>query len=39
VTLSRSEVEAALAVGQFKLLPWATCVLLALLYQDRMGLK
>jgi ADP-ribose pyrophosphatase len=39
VSLSRSEVEAALAAGQFKLLPWATCVLLALLYQDQMGLK
>jgi len=39
VILSRPEVEAALAAGQFKLLPWATCVLLALLYQDRMDLK
>lgn len=34
-TLSRSEVEAALAAGEFKVLPWATVVALALLYLDR----
>jgi ADP-ribose pyrophosphatase len=30
--LSRSEIEAALAAGQFKSLPWATVVALALLH-------
>ena len=35
VLLERAEVEAALAVGQFKVLPWAACVLMALQYQDR----
>jgi ADP-ribose pyrophosphatase len=33
--LSRSEVEVALASGEFKLLPWATAVALTLLYLDR----
>ena len=33
--LSRSEIEAALAGGEFKLLPWATIAALALLYLDR----
>jgi len=33
--LSHSEVEAALAAGEFKVLPWTTVVALALLYQDR----
>ena len=33
--LSRAEVEAALAAGEFKLLPWTTAVALALLYLDR----
>jgi ADP-ribose pyrophosphatase len=33
--LSRSEVETALASGEFKLLPWATAVALALLYLNR----
>jgi ADP-ribose pyrophosphatase len=35
--LSRSEVEAALAGGEFKVLPWTTVVALALLYLDREG--
>ncbi len=30
VFLARAEVEAALAAGQFKLLPWAACMLMAL---------
>ena len=33
--LSRSELEAALAAGEFKLLPWATAVALALLHLER----
>jgi 8-oxo-dGTP pyrophosphatase MutT (NUDIX family) len=33
--LSRSEIEAALAAGEFKVLPWTTVVALALLYLDR----
>jgi ADP-ribose pyrophosphatase len=33
--LSRSELEAALAAGEFKVLPWTTVVALALLYLDR----
>ncbi len=33
--LSRSEIRAALAAGEFKVLPWATTVALALLYLDR----
>lgn len=33
--LSRSEMEAALAAGEFKVLPWATGVALALLYLYR----
>lgn len=33
--LSRSELEAALAAGEFKLLPWAAAVALALLHLDR----
>lgn len=39
VLLSRAELETALAEGQFKLLPWAACVLMALRFQGRMGLK
>jgi ADP-ribose pyrophosphatase len=39
VSLSRAEVEAALAAGQFKLLPWAACILMALHYQDRLDEK
>jgi ADP-ribose pyrophosphatase len=35
--LSRSEVEAALAGGEFKALPWTTVVALALLYLDSEG--
>ena len=35
VLLERAEVELALAAGQFRLLPWAACVLMALQYQDR----
>jgi hypothetical protein len=30
VLLERAEVEAGLAAGQFKLLPWAACMLMAL---------
>jgi len=33
--LSRPEVQAALAAGEFKVLPWATVIALALLYLDR----
>ena len=33
--LSRSELKAALAAGEFKLLPWATAVALALLHLER----
>ena len=33
--LSRPEVEAALAAGEFKALPWTTVIALALLYLDR----
>ena len=33
--LSRAEVEDALAAGEFRLLPWATAMALALLYLDR----
>ncbi len=33
--LSRSEIEAALASGEFKVLAWTTAVALALLYLDR----
>jgi ADP-ribose pyrophosphatase len=33
--LNRSEMEAALAAGEFKVLPWATAVALALLHLDR----
>ena len=33
--LSRSALEAALAAGEFKLLPWATAVALALLHLER----
>jgi len=33
--LSRSELETALAAGEFKLLPWATAVALALLHLER----
>jgi ADP-ribose pyrophosphatase len=34
VLLERAEVEKALAEGQFKLLPWVACILLALQYQE-----
>ncbi len=33
--LKRSELEAALAAGEFKLLPWAAVVTLALRYIDK----
>lgn len=33
--LERAEVEAALLAGEFKVLPWAACVALALLMLDR----
>lgn len=32
--LTRSEIEAALAAGEFKVLPWTTAVLLALRYME-----
>lgn len=35
--LSRAEVESALRAGEFKVLPWATAVALALLALDRSG--
>lgn len=37
VALSRAEVESALARGEFRLLPWAAVMALALLYLSREG--